>query len=205
MKDNSKSYQSDGKDPANAMTPEVYLFGPYRLDISERILLSGEQTVPLSPKAIETLIALVRRHGRVVTKEELLQTVWPDTFIEEGVLAQNVLTLRKALQNPDWIETVPRRGYRFAAPVTQLDTGRYETTLPERSAEAAPEPGLEVIATGNGGRKWLGTGALIVVLIVAGFFAFRAARNRGVPLDVPIRSLAVLPFHSISKEPSYLG
>lgn len=137
MKDNSKSYQGEGEKPTNSMTPEVYLFGPYRLDISERILLSGEQTVPLSPKAIETLIALVRGLGRVVTKEELLQAVWPDTFIEEGVLAQNVLTLRKALQNPDWIETVPRRGYRFAAPVTRSDTTRLDTTRPETSQPSA--------------------------------------------------------------------
>ena len=96
----------------------------------------------MSPKAIETLIALVRGHGRIVTKdrivtkEELLQTVWPDTFIEEGVLAHNILTLRKALQSPDWIETVPRRGYRFSALVTQPEAAWPETSR----SEVAHEP-----------------------------------------------------------------
>lgn len=162
------------------------------------MLLSGGQTVPLSPKAIETLIALVRRHGRVVPKEELLQAVWPDTFIEEGVLAQNILTLRKSLQSPDWIETVPRRGYRFSAPVSLPETARPETSQPEIAPESS-----ETNAPGTSPRNWVAA-AIVAAFIVAGFFAIRAARTRA-PLDVPIRSLAVLPFQSIPKEPSYLG
>jgi DNA-binding winged helix-turn-helix (wHTH) protein/TolB-like protein/Flp pilus assembly protein TadD len=199
MKDSSKSYQSEGEKPTHASAPDVYLFGPYQLDTRERVLLSGGQTVPLSRKAIETLIALVRRHGRVVTKEELLQTVWPDTFIEEGVLAQNILTLRKALQNPDWIETVPRRGYRFSAPVSLPETTQPETLRPEITASP------KTSAPGASLRKRAIEAAVVAALIVAGFFAFRAARARGGPHDVPIRSLAVLPFQSIPKEPSYLG
>ena len=195
MKDNSKSYQSAGEKPANASTPEVYLFGPYQLDTRERVLLSGGQTVPLSPKAIETLIVLVRRHGRLVTKEELLQAVWPDTFIEEGILAQNILTLRKTLQNPDWIETVPRRGYRFSAPVSLPETTRPEIT------PATPE----TKPPGTTRRGWAVGAAGVAAMIVAGFFAFPAARTRWGPHDVSVRSLAVLPFQSISKEPSYLG
>lgn len=195
MKDSSKSYQSEGEKPTHASAPDVYLFGPYQLDTRERVLLSGGQTVPLSPKAIETLIALVRRHGRVVTKEELLQAVWPDTFIEEGVLAQNILTLRKTLQNPDWIETVPRRGYRFSALVSLPETTPPEIT-PASAETSAPETSLQ---------RWAVGAAVVAALIVAGFFAFRAARTRGGPHDVPIRSLAVLPFQSIPKEPSYLG
>jgi TolB-like protein len=118
----------------------------------------------------------------------LLQTVWPDTFIEEGVLAQNILTLRRALQNPDWIETVPRRGYRFSAPVISPDT--------------PPDAVRPEAATGH--RKWI-VAAVVLALIVAGVIALRAARARSVPRDVPIRSLAVLPFQSIPSEPSYLG
>jgi DNA-binding winged helix-turn-helix (wHTH) protein/TolB-like protein/Tfp pilus assembly protein PilF len=195
MKDNSKSYQSAREKSASASTPEVYLFGPYQLDTRERVLLSGGQTVPLSPKAVETLIVLVRRHGRLVTKEELLQTVWPDTFIEEGILAQNILTLRKALQNPDWIETVPRRGYRFSAPVSLPEATQLDIT------PASPEPS----APGRSLRGWALGAAVVAALMVAGFFAFPAVRTRWGPHDVPVRSLAVLPFQSIPKEPSYLG
>ena len=152
-----------------------------------------------------------------MTKEELLQAVWPDTFIEEGVLAQNILTLRKALQNPDWIETVPRRGYRFAAPVTHPDPTRSETTQPsiqpeaplhETTLRAATEtqPDIsELGAPGTSRRKWLVAGALMAALMVTGFVAFRAARKQLIPRDASIRSLAVLPFQSIPNEPSYLG
>jgi len=200
MKDNSKSYQSEEGKPTNATTPEVYLFGQYRLDTHERILVAGGQTVPLSPKAIETLIALVRGRGRVVTKEELLQTVWPDTFIEEGVLAQNILTLRKALQNPDWIETVPRRGYRFSAPVISPDTPPDPSATQSETAADIPKTSTRAASH----RNWI-VAAVVLALIVAGVIAFRAARSRSVPRDVPIRSLAVLPFQSIPNEPSYLG
>jgi hypothetical protein len=137
----------------------------------------------------------VRRHGRVVTKEELLQAVWPDTFIEEGILAQNILTLRKTLQNPDWIETVPRRGYRFSAPVSLPETTRPEIT-PAPPEPSAPGTSLRGLALGA---------AVVAALMVAGFFAFPAARTRWGPHDTPVRSLAVLPFQSIPREPSYLG
>ena len=101
-----------------------YEFGPFVLDASERQLLRGEETVRLTPKEFETLHALVRGGGRVMPKEELLKEIWPDTFVEEATLAQNVFTLRKALAKCDesgrqYIETVPRRGYRFAAKVRE--------------------------------------------------------------------------------------
>ena len=99
---------------------EVYEFGPYRLDAGERILLLDGRTVALTPKALDTLIVLVRNQPKVVSKEELLQAVWPGTFVEEGILAQNIMTLRKALQHPEWIETVPKRGYRFSHKVSAV-------------------------------------------------------------------------------------
>jgi len=96
-------------------------FGPFRLDVAERVLTKGQQVIPLTPKAFETLVVLVRNGGRVVEKDELLKEVWPDTFVEEGVLAVNVAAIRKALSNGEegrsYIETVPRRGYRFIGKV----------------------------------------------------------------------------------------
>src|SRR5436853_785208 len=98
-------------------------FGPFRLDTSERILLRDGQPVPLTPKALQTLLVLVESSGRILDKDELLSRVWPDTFVEEITLAQNVSTLRKALgvdqEGRQYIETVPRRGYRFVASVRE--------------------------------------------------------------------------------------
>ena len=92
---------------------EIYEFGPYRLDARERTLLLDGRSVALTSKSLDTLIVLVRNHPKIVSKEELLETVWPGTFVEEGILAQNIMTLRKALPDPEWIETVPKRGYRL--------------------------------------------------------------------------------------------
>jgi len=104
-------------------SPRVYRFGAFCLEVANRLLLQNGEPVPLTPKAFDTLLALVRRNGRVVKKDELLNEVWPDTFVEEATLAQNIFTLRKALgQNgdgPQYIETIPRHGYRFAAEVEQ--------------------------------------------------------------------------------------
>ena len=101
---------------------QSYEFGPYRLVPSERLLLREGEPVALAPKAFETLVALVRRAGRLSDKEELLKEVWPDAFVEESNLTQNVFALRRALGPADngkpYIETVPKRGYRFLAAVT---------------------------------------------------------------------------------------
>src|SRR5881396_3668317 len=100
-----------------------YVFEPFRLDAGERVLFHRDQPVPRTPKAVETLLALVERHGRLVTKDELLRIVWPDTFVEENNLAQNISLLRRVLGEGEWggslIETVPRRGYRFVGPVEE--------------------------------------------------------------------------------------
>src|SRR5918994_3720898 len=100
----------------------AYLFGPFVVDTREGLLLREGQPVPLTPKAFETLLALVEQSGHCVGKEELMRRVWPDSFVEENNLSQNISQLRRALQADGadaavYIETVPRRGYRFNAPV----------------------------------------------------------------------------------------
>ena len=102
----------------------LYEFGPYRLDPSQDELLEGKRKVPLTPKAYQTLLALVENHGRTLGKDELLQKVWPDAFVEEATLAQNIFILRKQLRDDRdtalYIETVPKRGYRFVADVREV-------------------------------------------------------------------------------------
>ncbi|MFL6230477.1 MAG: winged helix-turn-helix domain-containing protein, partial [Pyrinomonadaceae bacterium] len=88
-------------------------FGPFRLDAEQRVLFREGQPVPLAPKVVETLLALVERGGLLVTKNELMERLWPDAFVEESNLTQNIFLLRKALRGAEYIETVPRRGYRF--------------------------------------------------------------------------------------------
>lgn len=99
----------------------LYEFGPYRLDDSERLLLRDGKLVPLTPKSFDTLLVLVQSSGHLLDKEELMKRIWPDSFVEEATLAQNIFTIRRILgETPGtnrYIETVPRRGYRFLAEV----------------------------------------------------------------------------------------
>src|SRR3990172_7798113 len=108
-----------------SMRPQhLYEFGPYRLDTAEQLLLRDGKPVPLTPKAFETLVALVERSGHLVEKEELMKVVWSDAYVEESNLTNNVAAIRKLLgrgkSGRSYIETVPKRGYRFTAPVKEL-------------------------------------------------------------------------------------
>lgn len=97
---------------------DTFRFGPFRLDVTERVLLRRGKPVSLTPKAFATLLVLVEKSGRVVEKDELVRMVWPDSYVEEANLAQNIFKLRKVLGKnhlgEPYIETVPRRGYRFS-------------------------------------------------------------------------------------------
>src|SRR5262249_19947508 len=101
---------------------QVYQFGMFRLEPAERRLQRTGQTISLTPKAFDTLVFLVERAGHLVEKEELMKALWPDSFVEDANLAQQVFTLRKVLGETDeggqFIETVARKGFRFVAPVT---------------------------------------------------------------------------------------
>src|SRR5262245_38660875 len=104
----------------------IYEFGPFRLNATERLLFREGRHIPLTPKAFEVLLALVESPGHVIEKNDLIKKVWPDTFDEEVNLAKNVYSLRKILSegddhgNGEYIETIPRRGYRFVARVKEI-------------------------------------------------------------------------------------
>jgi DNA-binding winged helix-turn-helix (wHTH) protein/pimeloyl-ACP methyl ester carboxylesterase len=120
-----------------------YAFGPFRLDVRERRLTRGADTISLRLKVFDTLVVLVENAGRLVTKQELLDAVWPETAVEENNLNHNVSVLRKALGDratgQQYIETVPRVGYRFAAPV-EVVADRAEHPI----SSASPKPRQEI-------------------------------------------------------------
>ena len=114
-----KFSQISSRDVCIRASSHFYEFGPFRLDPARRLLFRQDQVIPLTPKVLHTLLVLVENSGRVVSKDELMKAVWPDTFVEEGNLTQNISMLRKVLgENPGehiYIETVPKQGYRFIA------------------------------------------------------------------------------------------
>lgn len=98
----------------------VYEFGPFRLEPAERQLCRDGRPVPLTPKAFDTLRCLVESEGRAVSKDDLMNRIWPDASVSEGTLAQNIFAIRKALGEPHGIETVAKFGYRFVTPVREV-------------------------------------------------------------------------------------
>src|SRR6266853_1682236 len=115
----------------------LYEFGPFRLDLSERQLFRDGKPVSLTPKAFETLVMLVMKRGHIVEKDDLLKEVWNDTFVEEANISRHVWTLRKTLgeneNGQSYIETVPKRGYRFLANVQEAGNGRDQLVVERRS------------------------------------------------------------------------
>ena len=118
-----------------ARNKRFYVFGIFRIDVTERVLFNEKDAVPLTPKAFDLLLFLVENSGHVLDKEELMKQVWPDSFVEENNLAQNISTLRKVLGTggAKLIETVPKRGYRFSADVSETEDEPAEVVVREQT------------------------------------------------------------------------
>jgi TolB-like protein/DNA-binding winged helix-turn-helix (wHTH) protein/Tfp pilus assembly protein PilF len=177
--------------------PVVYEFGPYRLDPGQQLLTDGGRKIALTPKAFQTLLVLVESQGRIVGKEELLQKVWPSTVVEEATVAQNVFTLRKQLQGEDhdvqYIETVPKRGYRFVAEV------RVAGPVP---AEAAAAPAVAPGGARSLTRKRLYLISLAAVCAAVGLLVWRPWTGQSVQPTADRRvMLAVLPVQNLTGTP----
>jgi DNA-binding winged helix-turn-helix (wHTH) protein/TolB-like protein/Flp pilus assembly protein TadD len=169
----------------------LYAFGPFLLDPRERRLLRDGQVVPLTLKAFDLLQVLVENQGHLLRKEELLARVWPDAIVEENNLTVTIAALRKALDEGPadrrYIETVPRRGYRFVADF-------HPSAEP---AQAAPG------RRGRAGRP-LALGAMVMALAAAAAAAW-LWRHSAPARTAPVRSMAVLPFRSLTNDGEYLG
>ena len=130
------SYDFFFKALMSSQTTKAYLFGRFRIDAGKRLLFAKDELVALTPKAFDTLLALVENRGTVLSKEELMRLVWADQIVEENNLAQNIHSIRKSLgegsEGAKYIETIPKRGYRFVADVEVL------TEPPPASLAARP-------------------------------------------------------------------
>src|SRR5262245_54430686 len=175
----------------------LYEFGPFRLDVNERLLLRDGESISLTPKAFDLLLALVERHGRLVEKEELFQTVWPDTIVEESNLTYNISLIRKALGDREngqkFIETVPKRGYRFVAEVRESPLDVH--------VEVAEALGVELAGARFVSRRWTVVAAIAVVLMIGLGYILYWLRQPAVQPD-QIKSLAVLPLENLSGDPA---
>jgi len=178
----------------------LYEFGSYRLDAVERVLLRDGQPVTLPPKDLETLFVLVEKAGHIVEKEELLEKVWPGVFVEEGNLTRHIFNLRQVLgDRPDgrkYIETIPRRGYRFVAAVQEDPEPAAPPLAAQRASDQAPSM-VPVVPVGQKRSLWVWPLALLVPLAVTTVLVsqhFWPPRNAS-----PQRAmLAVLPFVNLS-------
>lgn len=118
-------------------TDKIYEFGKFQLDAAERLLFDGEKAISLAPKIFDTLLLLVENSGRLIRKEDMLDKIWAESFVEENNLAQNISFLRKILgenKNAKFIETVPKLGYRFVAPVSLVEMDESEIVYEQTRA-----------------------------------------------------------------------
>jgi DNA-binding winged helix-turn-helix (wHTH) protein/TolB-like protein len=177
----------------NQPAKPVYRFGPFRYDCGQRLLFREDDMVPLAPKVAETLRVLLERHGTVVEKAELMREVWPDTTVEEIGLARNISQLRKALGDESdsgrYIETLPKRGYRFVAEVLAAE--------PDGAARASAS-GIKPPV-----RRWrrlllAAAAALILILGIVYWQFYRPSRY--LSSGEHVASIAVVPFECLSPE-----
>ena len=194
-------------------TNQLYEFGPFRADGVRRLLFRDGQPVPLTSKAFDTLLVLIRNRDRVLDKDALLKAIWPNSFVEEANLAQNVSALRKALgELPGehrYIATVPGRGYRFVAEVQPMSTVETELTVERRTtAELVVEEEFEEEDAKVPARRSLPalkTAAVTSLLLAAGLVTVAGwriwkDRSAGAPDVTAARSIAVLPFQSLDAQ-----
>jgi eukaryotic-like serine/threonine-protein kinase len=195
----------------------VYEFGPFRMDPDKQVLLRDGQLIAVTPKAFETLLVLVRRGREVVSKEELLKEIWPDSFVEEANLSQHIFKLRKALgdtlEGEHYIVTLPGRGYRFAVPVRTVTEGgdvliaqmrsRAQLLIEEQVPEPVEtQPALPPPAHAKPNwRIWLLGSAITAAMVGVGALLF-LRRHQPIPLNAQ-DSVLVADFTNLTGDPVF--
>jgi Tol biopolymer transport system component/DNA-binding winged helix-turn-helix (wHTH) protein len=172
----------------------LYTFGDFCLNVEDHTLTRDGQTVPITPKMFDLLLVLIQHPRKVLRKDFLLQSVWPDSFVEEGNITFNIRQLRKALgddaQEPRYIETIPRRGYRFLMPVES-----FTTVTPDKTEEAIAQPGPVVLPAVPRHRTrplvLLATSGLVVLvaaLVIGGWYFQNGRSGSALILSAPLSS-----------------
>ncbi|HWY20101.1 MAG TPA: tetratricopeptide repeat protein [Candidatus Acidoferrum sp.] len=216
----------------NKAVRQMYKFGPFVLDPGERLVRHGASRMELPPRAFDTLAVLVENNGRLLEKDELMRTVWGDTVVEENNLSQVVYLLRKALRDGEdgarYIETVPKRGYRFVAEVREFEpaensqsrngissfgppasssySANHQTpaVASEPAAARADRSDLEPPGGNSRARRWMQglVGGLAIIAVVTLLEGTGWKRKLfGEAAASPIRSVAVLPLQNLSNDP----
>ncbi len=193
----------------------LYEFDSFRLNPADHSLLCGGKPVPLTPKSFDILVTLIERKGLLVTKDELMKKIWPDSFVEEANLTVNVSALRKALgdtpEHQQYIETVPKMGYRFIASVTARNDSPASAAespyLPEESAglqglerrELVPIPKANPI---HGRKARMGAFAFLAAGLAIVMFGYWLLRKESGTTRVfsNSRRLAILPFRNMKQD-----
>jgi DNA-binding winged helix-turn-helix (wHTH) protein/tetratricopeptide (TPR) repeat protein len=178
---------------------EIYEFGPFRVDPERAMLLRAGRPVPLTPKTFQILLVLVRRSQEVVTKDDLLKAVWPDTFVEEANLSRNIFMLRKALgetpQDHRFVVTVPGQGYRLVESVRIVAEEDASVTVTSRTR-------VDVQIRESRGWKWAVPAAAVTITMSAGvFFAFWHSTPRLTEKD----TLILADFSNATGDPVFDG
>ena len=205
-----------------------YEFGPFRIDSVECVLLRDGAAVPLTPKVFDILLMLVENRGQVVEKDKLISAIWPDSFVEEGNLTQNISTLRKALGEGagghTYIQTIARRGYRFVGSVREIPGEEADSAVEERSTlrlvklegetdafdyaaeaeQAIQEKALTARRWETKASKWRLSAvamAVFVMLLAVAVFYFRSVNKPNPPATAAhVKTIAVLPFKPLAAD-----
>jgi len=198
---------------------QLYEFGAFCLDPAEHTLLRDGQPIPLRPKVYDLLVVLVENRGHLVDKEQLMSSVWAEEFVEEGNINKNISMLRQALGESGggtkFIETVPKRGYRFVAEVREVNDNRQAELLTQAAArpthehqpprenheQSLPLPPLMQSQVKRFNKHWI---ALVGVplLVLAAIVYVVLTRQRSRSATPAVRSIVVLPFQNLSGDAS---
>jgi DNA-binding winged helix-turn-helix (wHTH) protein/TolB-like protein/Tfp pilus assembly protein PilF len=187
------------------------IYESYRLDAAERLLSRDGEVVPLQPKIFDLLLVMVERHGRLLEKDELMKAVWPDTVVEEVNLANNISILRKTIgeNGRQFIETAPKRGYRFVAEVREVGSDGFTPAAHLPVAAEEKVKNVEEAVVGQKRASWrnmaISAGAALLCVAAWGYFGLGRKVEKAAPES--IRSVAVLPFKLLnrSQDDEYLG